>query len=61
MQINRCPKCGQEPSHCRLFNIKFEPIGYEVECDDCGLHTGHCDTDEEAVAKWNEFTNKMKG
>lgn len=56
MKINRCPKCGRKPSFNKLFNIKFEPIGYEVECYDCELSTGRLDTLDEAEAKWNELT-----
>ncbi len=63
MQINRCPKCGREPSAIKLFKLDNErncfyalKNGWEAECYDCGLHTGRCDTREEAVAKWNELT-----
>jgi UTP-glucose-1-phosphate uridylyltransferase len=35
---------------------KFVLSAYEVECYDCGLHTGYCKTYEEAIAKWNELT-----
>lgn len=55
MQINRCPKCGREPE-VKRFEQNCVLIGYEVECFDCGLHTGRCKTYEEAVAKWNEMT-----
>lgn len=54
MQINRCPKCGREPSMIKIKSITN--YGVEVECYDCGLHSGCCDTKEEAIKKWNELT-----
>jgi hypothetical protein len=54
-KINRCPKCGRVPEVIRL-ERKFVLSAYEVECYDCGLHTGYCKTYEEAIAKWNELT-----
>lgn len=59
-RLNRCPRCRREPSFNKLFNIKLDPIGYEVECYDCGFHSGRCETREEAVAKWNEMTEEIK-
>lgn len=63
MQINRCPKCGREPSVIKLLKLNIARIflyalknGWEAECYDCGLHTGRYDTLEEAVANWNEMT-----
>lgn len=58
MEINQCPKCGREPSNIELINpLKtLEILGYEIECYDCGLHTGSCKTQDEAVTKWNELT-----
>lgn len=55
MQINRCPKCGREPEVKRI-ERDFVKIAYEVECYDCCLHSGRCETHAEAVAKWNEMT-----
>jgi hypothetical protein len=60
MQINQCPRCGREP--CEWINEKdFHAIGYEFSCGSCGFCTGSCKTYDEAVAKWNELTNKTKG
>lgn len=60
MKINKCPKCGREPTVILLFNRdKNVYCGVEVECYDCGLHSGRCDTEEEAIAKWNELTNNQ--
>lgn len=57
MKINKCPKCGREPSLILLFNRdKNVYCGHEAECYDCGLHSGRCDTEEEAITKWNELT-----
>lgn len=60
MQINRCPKCGREPLIIKVCvkteDDKFEHIGFEFECYTCCLHSGLCETFEEAVAKWNELT-----
>lgn len=63
MVINKCPKCGREPSVIKLFKLNNErnhlyllKNGWEVECYDCGLHTGRCETQSEAVTKWNELT-----
>lgn len=58
MQINRCPKCDREPSVITL-SIAGDTIGYETECYDCGLHTGSCETTDEAIAKWNELTKNQ--
>lgn len=55
MQINRCPKCGREPSEIGTFN-PASGKGYEIECYDCGLHTGTFAYYEDAVEKWNEMT-----
>jgi hypothetical protein len=62
MQINRCPKCGREPVILiARNNDESESIyGYRAECFDCELHTGCCETHEEAVAKWNELTEAEK-
>ena len=51
----RCPKCGREPSAITYSNYLSAFAGYELECYDCGLHTGKCDSYEEAVDKWNEL------
>jgi hypothetical protein len=56
MQINRCPNCGWSPSEITHYRAADKRFIYEVECSDCGLHTGRCDTREEAVEKWNEIT-----
>jgi hypothetical protein len=65
MQINRCPKCGRKPSifdRAKLTKeLKLVDVGVEAECYDCGLRTVRCKTRDEAVAKWNELTNKIKG
>lgn len=56
MKINKCPKCGREPSEVQLIHPlskSQEILGYEVECYDCGLHTGSCETRDEAATKWN--------
>jgi hypothetical protein len=58
MQINRCPKCGREPSEIRLHGGSM--TAREIECYDCGFHTGRCESHEEAVIKWNEMTKGMK-
>lgn len=60
MQINRCPECGREPSIDKIFNCHRDFLGYEAECCDCGSYSGRCNTRDEAVAKWNEMTEKMK-
>jgi hypothetical protein len=56
MQINRCPKCGREPVVARIVNDRYVLLGYQVDCDDCCLHTGRYGTRDEAIAKWNELT-----
>lgn len=60
MKINKCPICGREPSIHKVFNCHRDFLGYEAECYDCVLHTGRYKTREEAVAKWNEMTEKIK-
>lgn len=52
MQINRCPKCGQEPKLLEWL-LSGE---YEVECAHCKYYSGAFNTSAEAVAKWNELT-----
>lgn len=52
MKINQCPKCGREPRRYRyIFGHK-----YQIECLECGLDTGLCESADEAVTKWNEMT-----
>lgn len=60
-KINRCPCCGREPSEIILTGILDESQvpGYELECYDCGLHSGRCDAEDEAIKKWNELTNNQ--
>lgn len=58
-KINRCPKCGREPSIAKIINGKYELAGFEIECYNCGLHTGCIPHYLEAVAKWNEMTNNF--
>ncbi len=65
MQISRCPKCRREPSVIRLapvtmniIDVDAKDFKYEVECYDCGLHTGGCRTLDEAVAKWSQITHE---
>ena len=57
MQINRCPKCGREPSVIRIKSI--DGYGVEIECYDCGLNSGRCEAPEKAVTKWNGLTNNI--
>lgn len=57
MQINRCPKCGREPSvYCGTALLNGEMRDVNIECDGCRLYTGNYKTHAEAVAKWNEMT-----
>lgn len=56
MKINKCPKCGRKPSVILL--VRKSSLGHEVECYDCGLHTGCCETHHKAIDKWNELTNE---
>lgn len=58
MIINRCPRCGRYPSVIEL-SIAGDTIGYKTECYDCGLHTDCCDTEDEAITKWNELTKNL--
>jgi Zn ribbon nucleic-acid-binding protein len=53
--INRCPKCGRNPSFL-IDEEDFVTIGAEIWCSDCGLHTRQYETPYEAVTKWNELT-----
>ncbi len=55
MQINRCPKCGREPSIARIINGNYELAGFGIECYDCSLHTGCIPHYLDAVARWNEM------
>lgn len=60
MRINRCPKCGVEPYVIPLDDDNDEYCGSEVECYYCRLHTGCCETENEAILKWNEMTEVKK-
>jgi hypothetical protein len=62
MKINRCPKCGREPVILiARYDDESESIyGYKAECYDCDLWTDIVGTKAEAVAKWNEMTEKIK-
>jgi hypothetical protein len=60
MQINRCPKCGQEPILAEECAIEFS-LGWLVECFHCGLHTRRYETRDEAVTKWNALTEAHNG
>jgi hypothetical protein len=60
MQINRCPKCGRNPSIIRFraaenFN-SIPKFSTEVKCYVCAVSTGLCETHAKAVKKWNEMT-----
>ena len=56
MTIKKCPKCGWQPSEITHYTSSDKRFHDEIECYDCGLHTGRCDTHDDAVAKWNELT-----
>jgi Lar family restriction alleviation protein len=56
MQINRCPKCGREPSVVKTIDYTRYKVGYEIRCYDCKILTEATKTRDEAVAKWNEMT-----
>jgi hypothetical protein len=56
MKINRCPKCGREPIIAKIINGNYELSGFQIDCDDCCLHTGCIPHYVDAVAKWNELT-----
>ena len=60
MQINPCPRCGWSPSEITHYTADDDLFNYEIECHDCGLHTGRCETRDVAVAKWNELTEERK-
>ena len=59
MQINRCPKCGQKPGFAKLYSGMYF-CGWRLECFDCGLYTGCCKNEDEAIAKWNELAKKSE-
>jgi transcription elongation factor Elf1 len=56
MKINRCPKCGREPSVIKTIDYTRYKVGYEIRCYDCKILTETTKTRDEAVAKWNEMT-----
>lgn len=57
VKINQCPKCGQEP---KVKSISCFGEYITIEC--CNLRITHRSVSQnEVIAEWNEFTNKMKG
>lgn len=61
MQINPCPRCGRKPELEKYFKYSkdigdFYFAGWRYQHLNCCLHTGCCETREEAVTKWNEMT-----
>lgn len=56
MKLNRCPKCGRDPIIAKIINGKYELEGFQIDCDDCCLHTGCIPHYVDAVEKWNEIT-----
>lgn len=58
-EVERCPKCGRDPSVITL-SIAGDTIGYEAECYECGLHTGRCETRDEAIEEWNKMIRGLK-
>lgn len=56
MEINKCPKCGSEPIIAKIVNGNYEFLGYQIDCDDCCLHTGCMPYYVDVVAKWNKIT-----
>jgi hypothetical protein len=61
MQINQCPKCGQVPNVSRVQGSRILIPSYQILCYKCKLESERCTTFDEAIAKWNELTNKIKG
>lgn len=61
MQINRCPKCGREPSvYCCTAFLNGEMRDVNIECEGCRLYTRTYKTRDEAISKWNEMTKGEK-
>lgn len=60
MQINPCPKCGRDASVAKIIDYMRYKFGYEIGCYDCKIRTEVIKTRDEAIAKWNELTEKMK-
>lgn len=58
INLKRCPRCGREPYEVMLDDYNGRLLGYEIECFNCGLHTGMCETRAQAVTEWNGL---MKG
>lgn len=55
--INPCPKCGGKAE--LIANRALSMRGYYVVCLDCFKRTALCDTQEEAIASWNEETTPL--
>ena len=56
MHINKCPIYGEETVVAKIINGKYELEGFQIDCDDCCLHTGCIPHYVDAVEKWNEMT-----
>jgi hypothetical protein len=56
MHINRCPKCGREPTRVRHETISRKTFGHEIVCRHCDISTSRLKLLCEAIAKWNEIT-----
>jgi hypothetical protein len=59
MEINRCPECGRVPIVSKIVDANNDFLGFQIDCDDCCLHTGCTPFYEDAVAKWNALTNNL--
>lgn len=59
MKINTCPKCGGGPNEILYRDGQMKSFDFEFVCYLCGLRTGKCPSEEQAVEKWNELTNNF--
>lgn len=59
-EILPCPICGNIPdviAYPKPSNPKF----FGVVCRGCNLGSGRCDTEQEAISRWNKWAKIIKG
>ena len=51
--IQECPCCGERARLKKTPGVFPQPVGWYVECKECGLRTTNELTIESAIRKWN--------
>jgi len=59
MKIEKCPDCGEEAKTRKLDYGESIAMGFNVECQGCGLQM-HALHEAEAVKTWNAFSKEVQ-